>query len=86
MMLGVLLFGSYLCGRYWNELHGQNDSVSTTIRNLGLVIGGIEAMLLAAWRSVVARRQAAAAQNQADTSQQGLLNPESTEKMSVAAG
>ena len=56
------------------DLHGAQDSLSTTIRNLGLVVGGIEAILLAVWRSIVAQRQAAAAQRQADTSQQGLLN------------
>ena len=43
------------------------ESGSTTIRNLGLVIGGAVALLLAIWRSWVAQRQA-------DTAQQDLLN------------
>ena len=73
-MVGVLLISGGLSWRYWEDLHGNQDSLSTTIRNLGLVVGGIEAILLAAWRSIVAQRQADAAHRQADTSQQGLLN------------
>ena len=73
-MVVVLIISGGLSWRYWGDLHGAQDSLSTTIRNLGLVVGGIEAILLAAWRSIVAQRQAAAAQRQADTSQQGLLN------------
>ena len=70
----MLIISGGLSWRYWGDLHSNQDSLSTTIRNLGLVVGGIEAILLAAWRSIVAQRQAAAAQRQADTSQQGLLN------------
>ena len=66
-MVGVLIISGGLSWHYWGALHGNQDSLSTTIRNLGLVVGGIEAILLAAWRSIVAQRQA-------DTSQQGLLN------------
>ena len=73
-MVGVLIISGGLSWRYWGDLHGAQDSLSTTIRNLGLVVGGIEAILLAAWRSIVAQRQTAAAQRQAATSQQGLLN------------
>ena len=73
-MVGVLIISGGLSWRYWGDLHGNQDSLSTTIRNLGLVVGGAEAMLLATWRSIVARRQAAAAQCQADSAQQVLLN------------
>ena len=73
-MVGVLIISGGLSWRYWGDLHSTQDSLSTTIRNLGLVVGGFEAILLAAWRSIVAQRQADAAQRQADTSQQGLLN------------
>ena len=34
------------------------ESNSTTIRNVGLVVGGIVAVMLAMWRSLVAQRQA----------------------------
>ena len=50
------------------------ESGSTTVRNLSLVIGGLIAIGLAYWRSVVADRQAKASQDQAETSQRGLLN------------
>ena len=64
---GVLGIGTLLSWAFWEDLHSEQESLSTTIRNLGLVIGGIIAMLLAVWRSQVATRQA-------DTAQQGLLN------------
>ena len=54
----------------WEWLQTGKDGVesgSTTIRNLGLVIGGAVALLLAIWRSWVAQRQA-------DTAQQDLMN------------
>ena len=73
-MVGVLIVSSVLSWHFWEALHGDEVSVSTTIRNLGLVVGGAEAMLLATWRSIVARRQAAATQRQADSAQQVLLN------------
>ena len=57
------------------------ESNSTTIRNIGLVVGGMIAIGLAVWRSRVAERQADAAQQQAimsqqqaDLAQRGLLN------------
>ena len=66
-ILIVLAIGVTLSWTYWEVLHSDQDSVSTTIRNLGLLIGGVVAMLLAVWRSIVAERQA-------DTAQQSLLN------------
>ena len=66
-MVAVLVVGVFLSWRFWDELRGDQDSLSTTIRNLGLVIGGAIAILLAVWRSIVAERQA-------DTAQQSLLN------------
>ena len=44
-----------------------DESGSTTIRNIGLLIGGIIAIALAVWRSRVSERQAA-------TAERGLLN------------
>ena len=44
-----------------------DESGSTTIRNIGLLVGAIIAMVLAVWRSRVAGRQAA-------TAERGLLN------------
>ena len=63
----VLVIGGLLSWRFWDDLADDRESLSTTIRNLGLVIGGIIAMLLAVWRSRVAERQA-------NTAQQSMLN------------
>ena len=56
-------------------------SNSETLRNVGLLIGGLLAFVFAAWRAWVAERQANAAQmqaeitqNQAQIAQQSLLN------------
>ncbi len=58
---------------FWGWLSG-GESNSTTIRNLGLVVGGVAAILLAVWRSRVAERQADAAHRQVETAEHGLLN------------
>ena len=66
-MVAVLAIGVLLSWCFWDELRGDQDSLSTTIRNVALVVGGVGATLLAIWRSRVAERQAA-------TAQRGLLN------------
>ena len=57
----------------WDWLSGD-ESNSATIRNIGLVIAGLIALLLAIWRAKVADRQASAAERQVGTAQEGLLN------------
>ena len=52
----------------------DNESGSTTIRNIGLVIAGSVALPLAIWRALVADRQASAAQQQAGSAQRSMLN------------
>ena len=66
-MVLVLSIGVLLSWVYWEKLGDENESLSTTIRNVGLPIGGIIAMLLAVWRSTVAARQVG-------TAQESLLN------------
>ena len=63
----TLVVGVILSWVYWKDLTSDQESLSSTIRNLALVIGGVVAVLLAIWRSRVVERQAA-------TAQQGLLN------------
>ena len=63
----VLAIGVLLSCLFWEDLSGDEEPLSATVRNLGLVIGGVIAVLLALWRSRVAERQA-------DTAQRGLLN------------
>ena len=55
---------------FWGWLHpkdSQTASNSETVRNLGLLIGGVLAFVFALWRGWVAERQAA-------TAERGLLN------------
>ena len=66
-MAGVLIISVYLSLNHWVDLHGEGESLSTSIRNVALVVAGVEALLLAAWRSTVAGRQA-------DIAQQTLLS------------
>ena len=58
---------------FWGWL-SDGESSSTTIRNLSLVIAAIIGLPLAIWRSIVAERQADAAQRQSETARRGLLN------------
>ena len=67
LVLSTLALCVYLSLTYWNYLHDGTDSLSTAIRNVSLIIGGIIAIELALWRSVVGVRQV-------DTAQRGLLN------------
>lgn len=48
-------------------------SNSETLRNVGLLLAGAIAFVLACWRGWVAERQSVTAQQQAETAQQGLL-------------
>ena len=65
--IGLVLFvGVLLSASYWDDLRGSEGSLSETVRNVGLLIGGVIAALLAMWRSAVAERQA-------DIAQQGML-------------
>lgn len=77
----VVLIGGWLAIQNWDWLssdvwnwfgaasngEGRQETNSTTLRNIGLVVAGIVALPLAVWRSIVAQRQA-------QTAQQGLLN------------
>ena len=73
LVVAALAATVVLSSVFWDWLN-TGESPSATIRNLGLVIGGIIAGLLAMWRSTVAERQADTAQRQAETAQEGLRN------------
>ena len=67
-----LVVGGVATKLYWDWLHPTPPSTvsnSETLRNVGLLIGGLIAFVFAAWRSWVAERQANATQRQADTAQ-----------------
>ena len=78
-VLGVLVLGSciWISTCFWGWLHPPAPtevSNSETLRNVGLLTGGLLAFVFAGWRGWVAERQANAAQSQAETTQRGLLN------------
>ena len=67
----------------WDWLHAGNPATtaSTTLRNMGLLVGGGIAAVFAIWRgwvaekqSSISQRQAATAQEQSNIARQGLLN------------
>ena len=83
ILLFILLIAGSLAAYKWDWLQsagsGLEESNSTTLRNVGLLLGGFIAVILAIWRSSVAERQAKAAldqavvaQTQATTAQESL--------------
>ena len=87
----VVVAGTYFTLDNWDWLQGNiapTESNSTTLRNIGLLIGGAIALVFALWRGIVAGHQADTArrqmevtqsqveltQDQVGIAQQGLLN------------
>lgn len=70
----IVLTGAVLSFLFWETLHNDRDSFSTTVSNLSLVLGGTVAIVLAVWRSKVSERQTDVAQRQAETVQRDMLN------------
>ncbi len=61
----------------WGWLHPQDPTTvsnSETLRNVGLLVGGVLAFVFAGWRAWVAERQANAARDQAEYAQLSFLN------------
>ena len=73
---GVVSLGVVLSFTYWDWLQGGTDRSGNgdTVRSVALVVGGIVAILLALWRSVVAERQATAAKRQSEVGERTYLN------------
>ena len=69
VVIGTVVFSVY----FWCWLVAD-ESGSTTIRNLGLVVAAMIGLPFVIWRSIVADRQAATAQRQSEIAQSGLLN------------
>lgn len=74
LIVSTVAISAGLSWRFWEILHGDEDSLSTTISNVSFVLGGVVAIELALWRSIVGERQTAVAQRQAETSQRDMLN------------
>ena len=69
VLIAILLWNSWL-----HPASTEETSNSETLRNVGLLIGGVVALVFAIWRASVAERQAAAAQGQANVARDNLLN------------
>ena len=59
---------------FWEWVGSGNDSGSTTVRNIGLVLAGIGVLIFAMRRSIVSGRRAESAQQQSETGRRALLN------------
>lgn len=84
LSIALLLFGIGLTIWFWCWLHPKAPTTvsnSETLRNVGLLIGGMLAFIFALWRGWVSERQAEATRSQAEsalrqaeTAEQTLLN------------
>ena len=72
--VGILAIGICASVSYWDDLSSQDESLSATIRNIAVVLGGVVALVLSIWRSSIADRQADAARRQSEIAQGGLWN------------
>ena len=73
----VLVVGLFVTCWQWDWLRSSGSdaaSNSETLRNAGLMLGGVLALVFALWRGWVAEQQSATARRQADIAQQSLLN------------
>ena len=74
LAVGTVAIGTYASVIYWDDLSSDNESISASIRNIAVVLGGFIALVLSIWRSYVADLQAHAARKQSEIAQKGLLN------------
>lgn len=73
-ILAILSASFFFYWAYWSDLRDEEESLSTTVRNLGLISAACVATTLAVWRSIVGERQAKTAHRQADTAEQNALD------------
>ena len=75
-VFGVVLLGICLSAAHWGWLQGgtSNTSNAAVVRNVALVVGGLVAILVALWRSLVAEHHATAAKRQSETGERAYLN------------
>lgn len=73
----VLGIGGALAAHYWSDLQGTGanaDNLSTTIRNVMLMIGAFLALPLAIWRGWVAERQVKATNESVSAAHEAIAN------------
>lgn len=71
VLVVVVALGLSVC--FWDTLL-EGESVSAVVRNVALVAGGVIAIPLAVWRSIVASRQIESIEKQIRVSQDGALD------------
>ena len=72
LILVVFVFGGWFVVECWDWLQSRSEgseSNGETLRNAGLLLGGVVALIFGIWRALAADRQANAAQRQADAAQ-----------------
>ena len=77
LALLLLAVGLWVTWWQWEWLRSggpETASNGETLRNAGLMLGGVIALIFALWRGWVAEQQKATAQRQVDIAQQSLLN------------
>ena len=81
IVTGTLVATVVLSYLFWDNLRDDMESLSNTLRNVGLLAGGAIAIVLTLWRSVLSERQlevahgqVKVAQGQVQIAQKGLLN------------
>ena len=72
LSMGLLAAGIWLSIKYWHNLSSNDESISATMRNIAVVLGGIVAFVLSIWRSSIADRQANSAGRQSAIAQRRL--------------
>ncbi len=73
----VLSVGAWLSATHWGDLSGPEDdkeSLSTTVRNVMLMMGALLALPLAIWRGWVAERQVKATNESVSAAHQAISN------------
>ncbi|MYD85839.1 MAG: pentapeptide repeat-containing protein [Acidobacteria bacterium] len=71
---GILAIGVSVSIWHWDALNSNGESLSATIRNVAVVLGGVIALVLSIWRSSIADRQADTGRRQVSIAQRGLWN------------
>ena len=74
----VLIIGGVCSAVFWDDLAGtggnQRESLSTTVRNVMLMIGALIALPLAIWRGWVAERQVKATSDSVSAAHEAIAN------------
>ena len=72
----VVSLGVFVSVEYWDWLKDGTGQTSNAeaVRNIALTVGGVVAILIALWRSLVAERQATAAKRQSEIGERTYLN------------